>query len=1070
MTNLDLDAAQQAVLDLPDGVSAAVIGAPGSGKTMTLVELVADRVLNRGYSPSEVLVLVPTRAGATALRDRLALRLGVPTNGPLARSANSVAFQIVRSAVAQAGGPTPTLLTGGEQDQIIAELLQGHLDDGAGPVWPSTLGADVRRLRGFRTELRDLMMRAVEYGVTPGQLERFGLIRPEWVAAAEFIRGYEEAKDQARPGQYDSTELARYAAAIVAGAEAGPAGLATLGTLACLRLIVLDDAQEVTQATLTLLAQFQARGVAILAVGDPDISTGSFHGAHPDALGRLGWYLRPGLPADSGRVAAPIVLETVYRHGAGIRRVVAEITSRIGAAAAGTQRAAASVESAVLEQTSGEAVPGEGLDQSVHTVVTTSPADQLAVIARLLRERHVINDIPWSRMAVIVRTGSLVPSISKGLAALEVPTQISTASSALRDEYAVRAFILALEVTLGRKPLDPAAAIDLLRGPLGGLDPITLRRLRAALRQQELSTDSAEPRSADDLLVAALLNPDLLATIDNRTARRAAGCGASLRQATIEYDAGATIEELLWGLWQRSGLEREWKEQSAGTGIVADEANHNLDAVVALFSAAQRYVERTPSAPPVLFLEHLVDTDVPEDTLAPRALGAAVTVSTPSGTIGRDFDIVILAGVQANVWPDLRTRGSLLGAGDLSLAASGQVASGRGTTGTDARTQVLHDELRMFAQAASRATTELLVTAVSNEENEPSVFLRLLPDPKSERGVDDLARYPLSLRGLAGRLRRDLNRASRSPARTDSETAARAADAAATLARLASENVPGAAPDQWYGLTDPSTVRPLNDPEAGDELVRISPSRMAAFETCPLHWLIGQVGGDSSNTAANLGTIIHKVMEDATDRRPEALWQGVEARWNELDFDADWQSRVQKVAARELTDRLASYLLDFEQGGGELLSAEGTFKLEVNGAMLSGTIDRVERQFDGRAVIVDLKTGKGDATSDLGVAEHPQLGAYQLAFQEGVIDGVSGDMDLAGARLVIVSSGTVKQNYRNPTQPAFTPEQLDAFRERVGADAAGMGGATFIAEITSHCLDPRSHGSCRIHVIKQVSS
>ncbi|WP_241980144.1 ATP-dependent helicase [Cryobacterium glaciale] len=1073
MINRHPDAAQQAVLDLPDGVSVAVIGAPGSGKTTTLVELVADRVLNRGYAPSEVLVLVPTRAGATALRDRIALRLGVPTNGPLARSANSVAFQIVRSAVARAGGPMPTLLTGGEQDQIIAELLQGHLDDGTGPVWPATLGPDVRRLRGFRTELRDLMMRAVEYGVTPGQLERFALGRPEWVAAAAFIRGYEDAKDQARPGQYDSTELARYAAAIVAGAPTGPAGTAQLGTLAGLRLIILDDAQEVTQATLTLLAQFQARGVAIIAVGDPDISTGSFHGAHPDALGRLGSYLAVEFGAD---LAAPIVLQTVYRHGAGIRSVIAQITSRIGAAAAGTQRAAASIE---IE------TPAVPPDPSVHTVVASSPADQLAVIARLLRERHVINGTPWSRMAVIVRTGSLVPSISKGLAALEVPTQVSTASTALRDQYAVKAFILALEVTLGRKPLGPEEAIDLLRGPLGGLEPITLRRLRAALRQQELSQSELsqqelggtttpraphDARSADDLLVAALQNPELLAAIDNRTARRAAACGASLCQAKVEYEAGATIEELLWGLWQRSGLDREWKDQSTGTGIVADEANHNLDAVVALFSAAQRYVERTPSAPPVLFLEHLVDTDVPEDTLAPRALGAAVTVSTPSGTIGRDFDVVVVAGVQANVWPDLRIRGSLLGAGDLAQLASGQGAPGHAVAGTDARTAVLHDELRMFAQAASRATTELLVTAVSNEENEPSAFLRLLPQPEPERDIDDFARYPLSLRGLAGRLRRDLTRAMRSPARTDSETSSRAADAAATLARLARDSVPGAAPDEWYGLADPSTVRPLNDPEAGDQPVRVSPSRMAAFETCPLHWLIGQVGGGSSNTAANLGTIIHKVMEDTTDRRPEALWQGVEARWSELDFDADWQSRVQKVAARALTDRLASYLLDFEHGGGELLSAEGRFELEVSGAVLSGTIDRVERQFDGRAVIVDLKTGKGDAISDSGVAEHPQLGAYQLAFQEGVIDGVSGDMALAGARLVIVSSGTVKQNYRNPTQPAFTPEQLDAFRARVGVDAAGMGGATFIAEITSHCLDPRSHGSCRIHVIKQVSS
>ncbi|WP_156109719.1 ATP-dependent helicase, partial [Cryobacterium sp. MLB-32] len=802
-----LDESQRAAVDLPDGVSCAVIGAPGTGKTSTLIELVADRILLRGYTPSEVLVLVPTRTAATTLRDRLGLRLGIPTNGPLARSANSVAFQIVRGAEAAAGGPAPTLLTGGEQDQIIAELLQGHLDDqsdGAGrtapdaPAWPDVLGADVRRLRGFRTELRDLMMRAVEYGITPDELARLGRTteRPEWVAAADFIREYADVKDQTRAGQYDSTELARYAAAVVARAPSGLAGAEVLGTLAGIRLIVLDDAQEVTQATLGLLAQFVARGVSVIAFGDPDITTGSFHGAHPDALGRLGAYLNP-VPgsrpeADRVRVGPALILSTVYRHGAAIRAVVREITHRIGTAAAGTQRAAASAAGgatpirtadtvSAVEPNAGSVAVADSMeapDDRVHTVVVDSPAEQLAVIARRLRERHVMGGIPWGRMAVIVRSGSLVPALSRGLAALEVPTQVSTAQTALRDDYAVRAFILALEVTLGRKPLGSEAATELLRGPLGGLDPITLRRLRAALRQQELShpepPSSGGYRSSDELLAAVFTTTGLLAGIDNRTARRAASCAESLRQAAVEHAAGATIEELLWGLWQRSGLAREWKEQSTGTGIVADEANHNLDAVVALFSAAQRYVERTPGAPPVLFLEHLVDTDVPEDTLAPRALGDAVTVSTPSGTINRDFDVVVLAGVQQNVWPDLRIRGSLLGAGDLAA-----LASGGSLPASDARLDVLHDELRMFAQAASRARTELLVTCISNEEYEPSVFLRLLPVPDEPAAdPDDASRYPLSLRGLAGRLRADLTRAHL--ARPGSPAATRAADAAAT--------------------------------------------------------------------------------------------------------------------------------------------------------------------------------------------------------------------------------------------------------------------------------------------------
>jgi superfamily I DNA/RNA helicase/RecB family exonuclease len=1108
---LGLDASQRTVLELPGDRSAAVIGAPGSGKTSTLVEFVADRVLARGFSPSEVLVLVPTRTGATELRDRLALRLRVPTNGPLARTMNSVAFQIVRDAEVAAGRTSPTLLTGGEQDQIIAEILQGDIASGTGPAWPSPLDAEVRGLRGFRTELRDLMMRAVEYGVTPGRLDALAAAadRPEWAAAADFIRDYQEIKDQSRPGQYDSTELVQFAAAIVQEAprsvrrpasQAASASLSAvsagnpLGPLGDLRLIVLDDAQEATQSTLALLAQFAARGVTIVAFGDPDLSTGSFRGAHPDALGRLGSYL--GLPDVS-----TLNLDTVYRHGSELRAVVREFTGRIGAAAAGTQRAAGSVADApeperaadapdapaartVAAQT-GAAQTGAAQTGAVQTIVTASPADQLAVIARRLRERHLLDGLPWGRMAVIVRTGALVPALSKGLAALEVPTQVAASQAALRDEPAVRAFILALDITLGRRPLDADAAVDLLRGPLGGLDPITLRRLRAALRQQELSEERPDDRArtADELLVQVFSDPAVLERIDNRTARRAASCAKNLRQTRTAFAAGGTIEELLWGLWQRSGLAPAWAEQAAGTGIDADEANSNLDAIVALFSAAQRFVERTPAAPPVLFVEHLVDTDVPEDTLAPRALAESVLVSTPSGTIGRDYDLVVLAGVQENVWPDLRIRGSLLGAGDLALLASGETPDPAG-----ARTSVLHDELRMFAQAASRSTRELLVTAVDNDENQPSAFLRLLPEPDPA----PLARYPLSLRGLVGRLRRDLTQTLRPRLQPDTDTDGadpvaalpavlpmRATDAAATLARLAREKVPGATPDEWYGLREASTLRPLNDPEAGDGPVRVSPSRMSAFETCPLHWLIGQIGGGDSSTAANLGTIIHKVMEDATDPAltpdpasitPDALWAGVEARWGELAFDADWQSRVQKLQARELTDRLAAYLGDGARTGTRLLSAEGRFALELDGAVLSGTIDRVERLPDGRAVIVDLKTGKGDPTSDTGVAEHPQLGAYQLAFSAGVIDGLEPGMELAGARLVIVSSGTQKQNYRNPTQPAFTPEELATFTKRVTDDAAGMGAATFVAEIADHCLDPRSFGSCRIHVIKQVSS
>ena len=133
-----LDDAQQAVLGLADDASAAVLGAPGTGKTTTLVELVADRVHRaRLVAPDEVLVLTSSRGTATRLRDRLALRLGVPTNGPLARTVNSLAFEIVGARRAGRRRRPPAAghrrRTGRRHRRSCS---QGHVEDGTGPAWP----------------------------------------------------------------------------------------------------------------------------------------------------------------------------------------------------------------------------------------------------------------------------------------------------------------------------------------------------------------------------------------------------------------------------------------------------------------------------------------------------------------------------------------------------------------------------------------------------------------------------------------------------------------------------------------------------------------------------------------------------------------------------------------------------------------------------------------------------------------------------------------------------------------------------------------------------------------------
>jgi len=1019
---LALDESQRAVLQLANAASAAIIGAPGTGKTTAMIELVAERVLGRGWAPDELVVLTPSRASATSLRDRLATRLGVPTLGPLARTVNSLAFDIVRDAAAQQAEEPPRLLTGAEQDQIIADLLEGEIDDPElGEYWPDQLDSDIRRLRGFRTELRDLMMRAVEHGILPADLARLGQStgRPEWTAAARFIDLYDDVKASFRERHFDSTELVQEAAAIV---RDSPSDL-----LGRLRLVILDDAQESTESTMMLVRALAARGVAVIAVGDPDISTGAFRGALPEVLGRLAQQLE--VPA-----VEEFHLSTVHRHGAGIRGLTTAITNRIGTAGAGRQRRAVAPEAPANPAAAPSAV----------SYAVTSRADEIALIARRLRERHVLGGVPWGEMAVIVRTG--VSSLSQSLQALEVQTTVASARAALRDEYAVRGLVLLLELGLGREPLTAASAVELLLGPVGGLDAVTLRRLKHALRHEELAGEG--DRSGDELVAEALAHPGALATIDTRVARRATRVAANLAAVREEADAGATIEELLWGVWQRSGLEKLWFEQSMGAGLVAEEANRHLDAVVALFSSAKRFVERTPDAAPAQFLDAWVSADVPEDTLAPRSVVDAVTVGTPASVIGREFEVVVIAGLQENVWPNLRIRGSLLGSQDLAAAWAGTLAEG-----ADKRLEVMHDELRLFAQAVSRARSEVVVTAVANDDSLPSAFLRLVPqgDPAG------LQRHPLSLRGMVGQLRREL-------------TGTGSGAAAAGLARLADENVPGAHPSAWYGLAEPSTLAPLVDLTEDDAHVRVSPSRMESFETCALHWMIDQVGGGSSSTASNLGTIIHSVAEESSDHSPDALYAAVEKRWGELYFESEWHSRVERTRARELTDRLSAYLDEFDRVGGQLLATEKNFELDLGHARLSGSIDRVESYPDGTAVIVDLKTGKRDPSTDDGVVDHPQLGAYQLAFASGAIEGLPEGVLPGGAKLVIVSKGSRGKAYTEPRQAAFTAEQLEAFRERVVADAVGMADRVFVAQIGTHCLDPWSFGRCTIHVVKAVSS
>src|SRR6478609_3117155 len=188
--DVTLDDSQRAALAAAAGPGATlVVGAPGTGKTLVAQEVVLAALAD-GLAPERVLLLAASRRAAAALRDRLSARARRTVGAPMVRTAASAAFAVLHERAAALGEAPPTLISGPEQDLVLAELLEGHLaGDGAPLALPPGLPEEVLGLRGLRQELRDLLMRAAERGLTPADLDALGerYDRPEWSLGAQLF-------------------------------------------------------------------------------------------------------------------------------------------------------------------------------------------------------------------------------------------------------------------------------------------------------------------------------------------------------------------------------------------------------------------------------------------------------------------------------------------------------------------------------------------------------------------------------------------------------------------------------------------------------------------------------------------------------------------------------------------------------------------------------------------------------------------------------------------------------------------------------------------------------------------
>ncbi len=336
------------------------------------------------------------------------------------------------------------------------------------------------------------------------------------------------------------------------------------------------------------------------------------------------------------------------------------------------------------------------------------------------------------------------------------------------------------------------------------------RRRRTIRSSDELLLDAAN-RPEDPVFLTALEEaPGLLSGL-RRISRMLDAAASAVRQ----NPEGAGAEEILWAVWSAAGVSDPWAELTKEAGLEGRRADRDLDAVMALFQAAERFADQNPGAPAAAFVDHMERLELPMDTLAETSSAEdAVEILTPATAAGREFDTVIIAGLQDGVWPNLQPRGQLLGSNHLV-----EVIEQRGGRETSSplvkRMQVLQDEYRLFATAVSRAKARLFAVAVENSEDSPSMLLDLVALRISGR----TARRPSRGRSQPPAHRRaapvpggQLPPGARGRRAYGQEHHAHTerGNAARALAVMARHGLTGAHPDQWWGLQELSSTGPCS--------------------------------------------------------------------------------------------------------------------------------------------------------------------------------------------------------------------------------------------------------------------
>ncbi|GAA1473593.1 ATP-dependent DNA helicase [Corynebacterium felinum] len=988
-------------------------GVAGSGVSSLVLDSVARRI-EQGEDPENIIVIAASKDAAARLRAGLVRRVAhqhYSSAATIVRSVHSLAFALLRKKSDQA----LRLITGAEQDAVIRELLHGDIELTQARRWPADCREGVGMV-GFARGLRDFLLRAVERGLGPQDLEELGQTyhQPMWTAAGSFLREYEQTMALGQTHSLSASELV----SLVLEHDLGDSPWSA---------VFVDDAQHFDPKSAEFVGQLLKNAHFGVIAGDPEQSVFRFRGARPD-------FLR-SFPVDHELHLSASHRVVPGAHKPGVRF---ELCHSVG---------------------------------SLHEHV-----------ADTVRRAALLDGVAWNDIAVVVRSSSDIAPLRRALLAAGVPVHIDATAIVLSQQPVVSSLLMA--VRAARESISYSELEELAIGPIGGADPVTLRRLLRGLRLAELRRTKAvelsfqqpEPiRRAIEVLAQLCLepnpDPDLVEIVEEILSPREHDILNRIRQVIVAGRIDGSVEEILWSIWAATGLGEHLLAVSLRGGATGSQADRDLDAAMALFDAAGDFAERRPTASIDSFVAHIREQELPTGVRDRRvATPQAVNLLTAHATSGQEWHTVVIAGVQESSWPSLGETGGLFGQEELVDLIDDGIEPGTPISRVSERVK---EEKRLFHMATTRATKQLVIAAVdapdANDVQEPSRFLRDYLDAHTEPDTKDLTPHPadsddhsadktasisesteentyrrlLSVPAIVAELRRVL---------TDPHsTKEHKTQASRQLARLATAGVNGAHPEEWWGVGGSSTLAELN-------ITTLSPSRIDMGLHCPLRAVLGTIVEEKQTPVPLMkGTLLHAFAEAIANgaNTDEAMDKVVHA-YTRIQELPDWKKDSELKLWRDTLHATATWISN-SRGRFETAGVEVQATVEVaDGVVINGRIDRLEKTADGSFHIIDFKTGKQAVTAEE-ANKHPQLLAYQLAVHHGHFDGTkirtatnAEHSSIDGASLIYVEQHNSK-GITIRTQAKKTEAELQEFADSLPPLVQQLKGPKLYARESPKC-------------------